>query len=155
MGIFLAEDTLAVVVSDLKSRGKRVVFTNGCFDILHAGHVRYLKQARTLGDVLVVALNTDASVARLKPFRPIVEEMLRAEVVAALECVDFVTLFSEDTPYELIKKIVPDVVVKGGDWQIKDIVGADIVAEAYSINYYEGLSTSGIISKIKHLYCNK
>lgn len=129
--------------------GKRIVFTNGCFDLIHTGHVKYLKEAKALGDILVVALNTDRSVSRLKPGRPIIPEAQRAEVVAGLEAVDYVALFDEDTPYELIKFLRPDVLVKGGDWKVEDIVGHDLVPETYSLPYIEGISTTEIIEKIK------
>ncbi|MGD0281611.1 MAG: D-glycero-beta-D-manno-heptose 1-phosphate adenylyltransferase [Dissulfurispiraceae bacterium] len=139
---------LEEIAASLKSEGKKIVFTNGCFDLLHLGHVRYLKEAGKLGDILIVGLNSDASVKRLKPQRPINEEIHRAEVLAALEMVDYVTIFSEDTPYELIKRIKPDVLVKGGDWKKEDIVGSDIVADVRSLPYVAGISTSGIIEKI-------
>ena len=139
---------LEEIAARLKSEGKKIVFTNGCFDLLHIGHIRYLKEAKKLGDILIVGLNSDASVRRLKPERPINEESQRAEVLSSLEMVDFVTLFSEDTPYELIKSIRPDVLVKGGDWKKEDIVGSDIVAETHSLPYVPGVSTSAIIDKI-------
>jgi len=139
---------LEQIAARLKSEGEKIVFTNGCFDLLHIGHIRYLKEAKKLGDILIVGLNSDASVRRLKPERPINEESQRAEVLASLEMVDFVTLFSEDTPYELIKSIRPDVLVKGGDWKKEDIVGSDIVAEVHSLPYVPGVSTSAIINKI-------
>ncbi|MGO9013474.1 MAG: D-glycero-beta-D-manno-heptose 1-phosphate adenylyltransferase [Dissulfurispiraceae bacterium] len=136
------------IAAKLRSEGKKIVFTNGCFDLLHIGHIRYLTEAKKLGDILIVGLNSDASVRRLKPQRPINEESQRAEVIASLEMVDFVTLFPEDTPYELIKSIRPDVLVKGGDWKKEDIVGSDIVAETHSLPYLPGVSTSAIINKI-------
>ncbi len=139
---------LEKIAASLKSEGKKIVFTNGCFDLLHLGHVRYLREAGKLGDILIVGLNSDASVKRMKPQRPINEELHRAEVLAALEMVDYVTIFSEDTPYELIKTIKPDVLVKGGDWKIEDIVGSDIVADVRSLPYVAGVSTTGIIEKI-------
>lgn len=144
------EDLKAAIKGSLKPGGK-VVFTNGCFDLLHAGHVRYLKAARALGDVLVVGLNTDASAGRLKPGRPVTPEAERAEVVAALSAVDFVTLFDEPTPYELIKFLGPDVLVKGGDWKPSEIVGSDIVAETRSLPYFEGLSSTEIIRRVRLL----
>jgi len=144
----LSLDELKEVVAKLKTEGEKIVFTNGCFDLLHIGHIRYLKEAKNLGDILIVGLNSDASVRRLKPQRPLNEESQRAEVLASLEMVDFVTLFSEDTPYELIKSIRPDVLVKGGDWKKEDIVGSDIVAEVHSLPYVPGVSTSAIINKI-------
>ena len=144
----LSRDELKKVVARLKSEGKNIVFTNGCFDLLHIGHIRYLKEARKLGDVLIIGLNSDASVRQLKPKRPINKESHRAEVLASLEAVDYVALFSEDTPYELIKSLNPDVLVKGGDWKKEDIVGSDIVSEVHSLPYVEGVSTTGIIEKI-------
>ncbi|MBF0505343.1 MAG: D-glycero-beta-D-manno-heptose 1-phosphate adenylyltransferase [Nitrospirae bacterium] len=148
MSKILSRDELRKVVTKLKSEGKKTVFTNGCFDLLHVGHVRYLKEARKLGDILIIGLNSDVSVSSLKPQRPINEEAHRAEVLASLEAVDYVTLFSENTPHELIKSIRPDVLVKGGDWNKEDIVGSDIVSEVHSLPYVAGVSTTGIIEKI-------
>lgn len=142
---------LADIVSDLKARGKKIVFTNGCFDLLHIGHTRYLREAGKLGDLLIVGLNSDASVRRLKPQRPVNEEAHRAEVLAALEMVDYITIFSEDTPYNLIKAIGPDVLVKGGDWKKEDIVGSDLVSEVHSLPYVPGISTTVIIDRILRL----
>lgn len=136
-------------------RSFRLVFTNGCFDVLHRGHVRCLAQARRLGDVLLVAINTDASVRRLGkgPERPLVDERSRAEVVAALECVDMVTLFGEDTPRELIAELQPDVLVKGGDYAEDEVVGADTVwkraGRVVIVPLVPGCSTSGLIERIR------
>jgi len=138
-------------ISGLKSTGKKIVFTNGCFDIIHVGHVRYLAEARSLGDILVIGLNSDTSVSRIKPGRPITLEGQRAEVLSALESVDYVVLFNEETPYELIKEVSPDVLVKGADWKKEDIVGNDIVKEVRTIEFVEGISTSEIIRKIQEL----
>lgn len=151
MGTLLNRRELKEEREKLKAAGKRLVFTNGCFDILHVGHVRYLSNARKLGDVLLVALNTDQSVSRIKPGRPVIPEGQRAEMVASLEMVDYVTLFDEDTPYELIKLLGPDVLVKGGDWKREEIVGSDIVPETYSLPYIKGVSTTEIMEKIKKL----
>lgn len=134
--------------------GKKVVFTNGCFDLLHVGHVRYLQEARQQGDLLVVALNTDASVQKLKgPTRPVQHELDRAEIMAALECVSHVTLFGDETPLGLIELLEPDVLVKGGDWTPDKIVGAKSVIErggtVKSLTFQPGRSTSSIIEKIK------
>lgn len=134
-----------------RRKGRKLVFTNGCFDLLHAGHVRYLREAKKLGDILVVGLNSDRSVSEIKPERPITPEDQRAEVVSSLEMVDYVTFFDEATPYELIRRIKPDVLVKGGDWRPEDIVGSDIAAETRSLPYYEGLSTTEIIRKIRNM----
>jgi D-beta-D-heptose 7-phosphate kinase/D-beta-D-heptose 1-phosphate adenosyltransferase len=148
-GKVLDWNELRKAVSGVKAGGGKVVFTNGCFDILHAGHVRYLREARKLGDVLVVALNTDRSVSALKAGRPVVPEAQRAEVVSALEMVDYVTLFDEPTPYELIRFLRPDVLVKGGDWKKGDIVGSDLVPDTRSLPYVEGISTTGIMERIR------
>lgn len=138
----------------LKEEGKKVVFTNGCFDIIHRGHVDYLNRAKALGDYLVVALNSDESVRRLKgEGRPINKLEDRAFVVANLKAVDFVVSFDEDTPFEIISAIIPDVLVKGGDWSIENIVGRDIVeangGKVYSLPYVENYSTTNIINKMK------
>lgn len=135
-------------------KGQKIVFTNGVFDILHTGHVDYLSKARDLGHFLVLGLNTDESVKRLNkgPERPINNEKARATVLGALECVDAIVLFNEDTPYELIKAIQPDVLVKGSDYAIENIVGYDIVkakgGEVITIDLSQGFSTTNIIKKI-------
>ena len=133
---------------------QKIVFTNGCFDILHRGHITYLAQARQLGDLLVVGLNSDASVRRLKgPERPVNDEQSRALLLAALEMVDYVVLFEEDTPYNLILKVKPDLLVKGGDYDIDNIVGADFVrqrgGEVRTIPFVQGFSSSSIIDHLK------
>jgi D-beta-D-heptose 7-phosphate kinase/D-beta-D-heptose 1-phosphate adenosyltransferase len=138
---------------------KKVGFTNGCFDIIHIGHVRFLIEVKKFCDIFIVALNTDDSVKRLKgEKRPIVSLAERSEVVAALQCVDFVTYFSEDTPYNLISKIKPNLIAKGGDWSREQIVGSDLVlkngGKVLSIDYINGSSTTNIIDKIINLYCN-
>lgn len=150
MGTILTRNELKRETGALRELGKRIVFTNGCFDILHVGHVRYLREARELGDVLVVGLNSDSSVSKLKPGRPVNPETQRAEVLASLESVDYVTIFSEETPYELIRSIMPDVLVKGGDWKKEDIVGANLVPEVYSLPFVAGISTTSIIKKIQN-----
>ncbi len=137
-------------------KGKKIVFTNGCFDVLHAGHVRYLKKARSLGDLLVVGLNSDASVRKIKGRgRPVVPEAERAEILSALEAVDYCVLFKEITPEKLIRKILPDVLVKGADWKARDIVGADVVksigGKVARVRLVKGKSTTNIIDKIKKL----
>ena len=137
----------------LRAEGEKLVFTNGCFDLLHPGHLRYLSEARRLGDRLVVAVNTDDSVSRLKgERRPLVPLAERMELLAALEIVDYVVAFSEDTPGEIIKELVPDVLVKGGDWKPEQIVGKDTVESAggrvHSLPFAEGYSTSGLIERI-------
>lgn len=147
--IYLSHDKLKRALEAERAAGKKIVFTNGCFDILHAGHIRYLKEAKRFGDILVVAVNSDRSAAGIKPGRPVMPEEERTEVVAALGMVDYVTIFDEPTPYELIKLLRPDVLVKGGDWKVKDIVGADLVADTCSLPYIEGFSTTAIIEKIR------
>jgi rfaE bifunctional protein nucleotidyltransferase chain/domain len=132
----------------LRKDGKKIVFTNGCFDILHAGHVRYLKQAKKLGDVLVIGLNSDASVSGIKPGRPVNTEKNRAEVLSGLASVDYVVIFQEKTPYNLIKTVRPDILVKGGDWHPAEIIGSDIAKETLSLPFVKGLSTTRIIEKI-------
>lgn len=143
--------------SRLKQSGKRIVFTNGCFDILHPGHTRYLSAARRWGDFLVVAVNSDASVRAIKgPKRPILDEHARAELVAALQCVDMVLIFEEDNPLRLIRTLLPDILVKGGDWAEDDIIGADVVrsegGEVKRIPFETGFSTTGIIDTILKRY---
>lgn len=147
-------EQLKKIISECKKRKKKIAFTNGCFDILHAGHVSYLKDAKKRADILIAALNTDSSVRRIKgPSRPVAGLRDRQEVIAALESVDYVTSFPETTPLRLISKLKPDLVVKGGDWKVKDIVGREAVAayggKAISVKYRKGYSTSSIIRKIK------
>ncbi len=153
MGQVVTRQQLVEHRKALKRQGKKVVFTNGCFDIVHRGHVEYLAKARELGDALVVGVNSDDSVSRLKgPARPVVEEQDRAHVLAALAVVDFVCIFPEDTPLELIRALVPDVLVKGADWSIDAVVGKDVVEAAggsvRTIEFLPNRSTSRIIEKI-------
>jgi len=137
-----------------KRSDKKVVFTNGCFDLLHVGHVRYLKEAKALGHILVVGVNSDASTKRLKgPTRPIQNEDDRAEILSSLASVDFVVKFTEDTPEKLIEKVKPDLLVKGGDWKPEQIVGSDFVqsygGKVLSLQFVDGRSTTKIIEKSK------
>ena len=153
MGTIVTRAELSQIREKLKREGRKVVFTNGCFDIVHRGHVEYLTKAKALGDVLFVGMNTDSSVRRLKgTSRPIVCQDDRALVLAAFRVVDYVCLFDEDTPHELIKAIVPDVLVKGSDWTIDSIVGKDIVEAAggnvQTIVFVPNRSTTDIIKKI-------
>ncbi len=141
----------------LRAAGKKIVFTNGCFDIIHTGHTRYLAKAKSLGDILIVAVNSDASVRMIKgDKRPINSEADRMETLAALEVVDFVTIFNEPDPYRVISEIKPDVLVKGGDWPIEKIIGRDIVeargGRVVNVPYLDGASTTGIIEKIVKIY---
>lgn len=138
--------------------GKRVVFTNGCFDIIHAGHVDYLEKAKKLGDILVVGLNSDSSVKRIKgEKRPLIPQEMRAKVLSSLKPVDYVVVFEEDTPLRLIKAIKPDVLVKGGDWDLDKIVGREFVesygGEVKTIPFEFDISTSKIVDRIIKLYC--
>ncbi len=153
MGQFLCLDDLLKQLA-LKREGRKVVFTNGCFDLLHVGHIRYLQEARRQGDLLIVGVNSDESVKRLKgPTRPIQNESDRAEILAALGCVDFSVLFSEDTPEKLIQSLRPDILVKGGDWKIESIVGGSFVqsygGQVLSLQFVEGKSTTKLIEKSK------
>ena len=154
MGKIISQDELIQVTAREKRAGRRVVFTNGCFDLLHPGHVRSLDRGRSLGDLLVVGINSDASVRALKgPGRPVVSERERAEVLAALESVDFVVIFDESTPRELIASLLPDVLVKGADWGAGAIVGREEVeahgGKVISIPLEPGYSTSNILEKIR------
>lgn len=150
-----SKESLHGFLSACREQRKKVVFTNGCFDILHRGHVEYLTQARDLGDVMVLGLNTDASVKRLgkSPERPINNETTRAVILAALECIDAIVLFDEDTPYDLIKFVQPDILVKGDDYKAEEIVGYDIVTakggKVITIPLVKGFSTTNLIAKLK------
>lgn len=151
-----SSERLKDILARLQSKGKRIVFTNGCFDILHIGHIDYLSRARKMGDILVVGLNSDSSVKRIKgKGRPVNKELDRAKILASLYFVDYVVIFNESTPKELIKKLRPDVLVKGGDWKIKDIVGSDIVrsygGKVKRISFVKGYSTTSVIEKLCRL----
>lgn len=148
-------DQLLSALSAERGTGKRIVFTNGCFDLMHIGHTRYLQAARDLGDILVVGVNSDASVRSLDkaPDRPIVPEAQRAEVLAALGCVDYVIIFNESDPLRVITSVQPDVLVKGGDWAIDRIIGRDIVEArggvVKTIPLVPGFSTTGLLERIR------
>lgn len=144
------KDQLSAFLVKAKEMRRKVVFTNGCFDILHKGHITYLRKAASFGDILVLGLNSDLSVKRLKGGnRPINSEMDRAEVLAALEFIDFIIIFEEDTPYELIKAVQPDVLVKGGDYTIENVVGADIARKTVLVDFVDGYSTTKTIEKMQ------
>jgi D-beta-D-heptose 7-phosphate kinase/D-beta-D-heptose 1-phosphate adenosyltransferase len=152
--VILRLEELLRARASLRAEGRRLVFTNGCFDILHVGHVRYLAEARRLGDALLVAINSDRSVRALKGAgRPVMSEGERAELLAALSSVDFVTVFDDESPRALIAKVLPDVLVKGGDYRPDEIHGREEVERAggrvLSLPFVEGASTTGIIEKIK------
>ncbi|MFT5662382.1 MAG: D-beta-D-heptose 7-phosphate kinase/D-beta-D-heptose 1-phosphate adenosyltransferase [Sulfurimonas sp.] len=147
-------DEINKIVRRCSGNGKKIVFTNGCFDILHVGHVKYLQVAKSFGDILVVGLNSDASVSRLKgPTRPVNPAEDRAYILAALEAVDFVVPFTEDTPHDLIKMIQPDVLVKGGDYKGKDVVGTEFASELKLVDFVDGKSTTKTIQKIQGSQC--
>jgi rfaE bifunctional protein nucleotidyltransferase chain/domain len=141
----------------LRAAGRKIVFTNGCFDLIHTGHTRYLAKAKSFGDLLIVAVNSDTSVRGIKgDKRPINTEAERMETLAALESVDYVVLFNEPDPHRIIAELQPDVLVKGGDWPVEKIIGRDIVeargGKVVSVGYIEGASTTGIIEKIVQKY---
>ncbi|MBI3804918.1 MAG: D-glycero-beta-D-manno-heptose 1-phosphate adenylyltransferase [Nitrospirae bacterium] len=145
--------TLQKKIRALQKQGKKIVFTNGCFDLLHVGHVRYLSMARALGDCLIVAVNSDASVRRLKgPTRPIVPHRERLEVLSALACIDYLILFSDNTPGRVIDTLIPDILVKGGDWSLNEIVGRETVerqgGKVIRIKTVAGASTTNLIERI-------
>lgn len=157
MGKVVKKDDLIKLRKDWKSSNKKVVFTNGCFDIIHRGHIEYLNKAKALGDVLVVGVNSDYSVRRIKgEKRPVVPENDRAFIVANLTPVDYTCIFDDDTPLNLIQAIVPDILVKGADWDINDVVGKDIVMQAggkvMTIEFVPNQSTSSIIEHILQRY---
>ena len=150
-------EDLQRIIRDLKVKGKRIVFTNGCFDLLHIGHIRYLEKAKSLGDILVVGVNSDRSVRNLKgPHRPILPEGERAEILSSLECVSYVNIFDEPTPLELISSLLPHVLVKGGDWTKEATVGKEVVeragGEVVILPFVEGSSTSQLIETILKRY---
>ncbi len=146
-------EELKAVVSGAKAEGKKVVFTNGCFDLLHRGHLHLLREAKKLGDILIVAINNDLSVKKLKgPKRPILPEADRAELIGALEMVDYVTLFHEADPYHLIKELQPNILVKGGDWTTERIIGGEVVEKeggrVVAVPYLDGYSTTQMIERM-------
>lgn len=155
IGKIKSKPDLAAILEDLRRQGKRIVFTNGCFDLMHVGHTRYLQAARELGDILVVGVNSDASVRSLKKGtgRPIVPQAQRAEVLAALACVDYVVVFDEPDPVALIEALQPDVLVKGGDWAPDRIAGRDVVeargGRVLTIPLVPGVSTTALVERIQ------
>lgn len=157
MSILSLNSSALHAIAKRREQKERVVFTNGCFDLLHVGHLRYLREAKSLGDILVLGLNSDSSVRRLKgPKRPIVCEEERREMLLGLVPVDYVCLFDEDTPLNLIKSICPDILVKGGDWSVKEIVGSDFVlargGEVRSLQFVNGKSSSDLVARIIERY---
>ena len=159
MSKILERSVLKDKLEVLRKKGKKIAFTNGCFDILHVGHVRYLREAKKTADVLVLAINSDSSIRSLKgEERPLIPEKERAEILAALEFVDFVTIFPELTPLELINYLKPDILIKGGDWPEEKVVGREEIKKwggrVAIIPEVEGKSTTNIVEKIKKLYCS-
>jgi D-beta-D-heptose 7-phosphate kinase/D-beta-D-heptose 1-phosphate adenosyltransferase len=152
-----ARKELLRIIKDLRAKGKRIVFTNGCFDLLHIGHIRYLEEARALGDFLVVGVNSNSSVRKLKgPQRPVLPEEERAEILSGLGCVDYITLFDEIDPLKLITSLHPHILVKGGDWTKEQTVGKEVVersgGEVVIIPFVKGASTSNLIKTILGRY---
>ena len=150
-------EDLRRIVEDFKTKGKRIIFTNGCFDLLHIGHIRYLEEAKSLGDILVVGVNSDRSVRNLKgPNRPILPEEERAEILSGLESVNYITIFDEPTPLELISSLQPHILAKGGDWTKETTVGKEVVerlgGEVVILPFIEGSSTSNVIETILKRY---
>jgi len=151
------KEDLRRIVDDLKTKRKRIVFTNGCFDLLHVGHIRYLEEAKTLGDILVVGVNSDQSVRGIKgPYRPILPEEERAEILSGLGCVDYITIFDETDPLELISSLQPHILVKGGDWTRDTTVGKEVIersgGEVIILPFVQGASTSNLIETILERY---
>ncbi len=150
MGKIKTLKSLVIDISHLKGEGKKIVFTNGCFDLLHLGHLKILREAKTKGDILIVGLNSDSSIRKIKgSTRPILDQKTRAKLLVNLNPVDYVVLFKEKTPYDLIKTIKPDILVKGGDWKKGEIVGEELVKTVYRVKLYPQHSTTDIIDKIK------
>ncbi len=153
MNKILSRKKLIEEVKKLKKQNKKIVFTNGCFDLLHIGHVSLFQKAKTLGDILIVAINSDKSLACLKgPKRPLVSQKDRTKILAALSCIDYVVVFGEQTPYELLSKLKPDILVKGGDYKIEDIVGREFVKKVYRYPLVKGKSTTNLIKLIVERY---
>jgi len=157
---FKGKEDLRKILGDFRDKGKKIVFTNGCFDLLHVGHLRYLQKAKALGDILVVGVNSDASVKELKgPERPILPLEERMEILSGFECVDYVTSFDESTPLELISFLKPTILVKGGDWTKETTVGREVVeglgGEVVILPFVEGVSTSSLIQTILKRYAKR
>jgi len=143
---------LTKITNRLKDQGKIIVFTNGCYDILHPGHIKILNQAKEKGDILIVGLNSDSSIRKIKGnTRPIMDEKARIMVLESISMVDYMVIFKEKTPYNLIKKIKPHILVKGGDWSKEKIIGADLVSKVYQVKLYPSYSTTKIIKRIKKI----
>ena len=143
-------DEISSIINELKNKDRKIIFTNGCFDILHIGHIKYLETAKSFGDILILGLNSDDSIRRLKgKKRPINTQNDRAYILASLEVIDYLVIFDEDTPFELINLIKPDVLVKGGDYEDKEVIGQDIAKELKLVKFIDGKSTTNIIKRIQ------
>jgi len=153
---FCSLKQITQIVRNLQKKGKKVVFTNGCFDLIHVGHVSLFQKAKSLGDVLIVAINSDKSLANIKgPKRPLVCQKDRVKVLSALQAIDYIIIFSQNTPYEILKQIKPDILVKGADYKIKDIIGREFVKKVYRYPFIKGKSTTNLIKLIVERYGNK
>ena len=152
---FCSLKQITQIVRNLQKKGKKVVFTNGCFDLIHVGHISLFQKAKSLGDVLIVAINSDKSLANIKgPKRPLVCQKDRVKVLSALEDIDYIIIFSQNTPYEVLKQIKPDILVKGADYKIKDIIGREFVKKVYRFPFVKGKSTTNLIKLIVERYGN-
>ena len=150
---FCSLKQITKIVRNLQKKGKKVVFTNGCFDLIHVGHVSLFQKAKSLGDVLIVAINSDKSLANIKgPKRPLVCQKDRIKVLSALQAIDYIIIFSQNTPYEVLKQIKPDILVKGADYKIKDIIGREFVKKVYRYPFVKGKSTTNLINLIVERY---
>ena len=150
---FHSTKKITEIVKKLKKQGKKIVFTNGCFDLIHIGHVSLFQKAKTLGDILIVAINSDKSLAGIKgPKRPLVPQTDRVKLLSAIDVIDYVVIFGEQTPYQLLKKLTPDILVKGGDYKTEDIIGREFVKKVYRYPLVKGKSTSNLIKLIVERY---
>ena len=150
---FCSLKQITQIVRNFQKKGKKVVFTNGCFDLIHVGHISLFQKAKSLGDVLIVAINSDKSLANIKgPKRPLVCQKDRVKVLSALQFIDYIIIFSQNTPYEVLKKIKPDILVKGADYKVKDIIGREFVKEVYRFPFVKGKSTTNLINLIVERY---
>ena len=150
---FCSLKQITQIVRNLQKKGKKVVFTNGCFDLIHVGHVSLFQKAKSLGDILIVAINSDKSLANIKgPKRPLVCQKDRVKVLSALQAIDYIIIFSQSTPYEVLKQIKPDILVKGADYKIKDIIGREFVKKVYRFPFVKGKSTTNLINLIVERY---
>lgn len=147
---------MSIKCKKLRQNGKKIVFTNGCFDILHLGHISLFEKAKSLGDILIVAINSDKSLKGLKgPKRPLVNQKDRAKILLSLKAVDYIVIFNEQTPYETLKELCPDVLVKGGDYKLNEIIGREFVKKIYRFPFIKGHSTSALIKLIVERYGKK